>query len=282
MGVRYRLGVSGFVAERGNRHDWAWLAAFPVRHFELSTLYAGEELAEALGRLRPASFGVHWPLRAPSAPAAGLAEPLLLQSSRAAFHSELQAIHAALRGSGAAYVLVHFPQRGEAWPDPPELEARLELLAGLATELGLEVLLEPKERLIAPGGLSGFVQRVPLLPPGVALCLDTSDWRTAAHHLGCGPEPLAGRAAAFHLHSMHVRPESGGHYLHAPPWVEPGPEPAWPEVLQPEPGELQLQAARERVVTVQVELDPRYAARLPDSLRAVRRRLGALGWVEEA
>jgi sugar phosphate isomerase/epimerase len=274
--VRYRLGVSAFVEDGPAGHDWDALASLGVRHFELSMLRAGEPLPRVLGRLRPASFGVHWPLLAED----GMATRLL-DTREAAFAAHLEAMRRRLRGSGAAYVLVHFSQREERWPESSEISRRLEALAALAAELGIEVVLEPKESVGRPDGLASFARRAPHLPAGVSLCLDTNDWISAARHL---PEPMAllgARAAYFHLHAMHLRPDGSGLYLHAPPWVEPGPDPAWPEVLQPDPAEMEALAVPGRAATVQVEVHPRYRARMAQALDAVRRRLAAAGWIEE-
>lgn len=281
--MRYRLGVSAFVADRrlldpghGQGHDWAVLRGLGVEHCELSMLGADESLPSALALLQPASFGVHWPLLA----ADGL-DLQLLASTPAQFAAGLELIRRRLQGTGAAYVLLHFGQRGERWPAQAELAGRLGALADLGRGLGLEIVLEPKQSLAQPDGLVEFAARVPALPAGVSLCLDTNDWHTAVHRHGCPRGRLAGRAAHFHLHAMHLRPDGSGLYLHAPPWCDQGEDPPWPELRQPDAGELGELADPGRVVRVQLELHPRYLGRAAAAVVAARERLGAQGWVEQ-
>ncbi len=273
--VTYRLGVSAFVVDGPAGHDWNALAPLSVRHYELSALHGPADLQQAVAALRPASFGIHWPLHA----ADGLAYACL-SSTADAFANFLERIRDRVTGTGASYVLVHLAQRGEVWPDDGVVAARLWALHVLAAELGVEVVLEPKESIAQGDGLSGYVERVRQLPPGLALCLDTNDWASARRHLARGPDCLAGRAAYFHLHAMHVRPDSGRLYLHAPPWVPPGGDPDWPELHHPDPADLDVFAARDRTVTVQIEVHPRYGAQMPNAVTAVRERLAGLGWRE--
>lgn len=274
--VRYRLGLSAFVGEGASGHAWSDLARLPARHYEIGTLHGADRLPAALEVLRPASFGIHWPLYA-----ADGQDYQLLASPPATFEALLACVRDRVAGSGARYVLVHLGQRREPWPDPLEVRRRLAALADLARGLGVEVILEPKESVAQGDGLSGFVACVPWpLPPGLGLCVDTNDWASARRHLGRGPQCLAGRASHFHLHAMHVRPDTGGLYLHAPPWVGPGGDPPWPEVRQPEAEHLDVMAARGRGVMVHLEVHPRYRARMPEAIAAVRGRLARLGWRE--
>ncbi len=275
MTVSYRLGVSAFVAESATGHDWAALARLPVRHFEIGALQDREALDAAAAVLHPASMGIHWPLYRADGGAYHL-----LAAEPSEFAELMGRIRQRLAGSGAAYLLMHLGQRGEPWPDADRVHERLAGLAALGRDLGLELVLEPKESVAQGDGLSGFVGRVSALPPGTALCVDTNDWASARRHLGRGVDCLAGRAQYFHLHAMHVRPDSGGLYLHAPPWVPPGADPAWPEVAQPSPEELDRMADRARAVAVQVEVHPRYLARMPEALAAVRATLAGMGWRE--
>lgn len=276
MTVRYRLGVCGLAVSGPARHDWAALGGLGPRRFEIGMLDSGEDLPAALAALRPTAFGVHWPLRAEDGH-----DMRLLEGDRAAFTGALRAIERRMAGTGAAYVLVHLSQRGEAWPEASELEARLHGLADLAHALGMEVVLEPKEAVGAPDGLAAFASRVGALPAGLAFCLDCNDWCSARRHLPPGAVPRVG-AAHVHLHAMHLRPDGSGLYLHAPPWVDPGPVPGWPDMIQPDADELARLADGTRPVAINLEVDPRYLARMPDCLAAVRAHLRAAGWREEA
>ena len=273
--VLYRLGISAFVGEGEAGHDWDALSRLPVRHFEIGTLHGSEVLHDATGALRPLSFGVHWPLYASDGQAYEL-----LASPPGTFAALLSRMRDRVAGTGARYLLVHLAQRREVWPEDEVVTDRLRQLAALAAELAVEVVLEPKESVARGDGLSGYVTRAPRLPAGLAMCLDTNDWASARRHLGRGPDCLAGRAAYFHLHAMHVRPDGGGLYLHAPPWVGPGGDPPWPDVKQPEGSDLDVMAERGRPVTVQIEVHPRYRARMPGAIAAVRSQLAGLGWRE--
>lgn len=273
--MRYRLGLCGFTVSGPGGHDWRALGRLGPRRFEISMLGPDEDLEAVLGALRPAAFGVHWPLRAGDG--VGLR---LLGCDRPAFSAALERIGGAMAGTGAAYVLVHLSQRGEPWPDASELSARLAALSDLARGLGMEIVLEPKEAVGASDGLAAFASRVAALPQGLALCLDTNDWRSARRHLPPDAVPRVG-AAYLHLHAMHLRPDGSGLYLHAAPWVDPGPVPGWPEIVQPDAVELACLADRARPVTVNLEVDPRYRPRMPDCLEAVRAQLRAAGWEEE-
>jgi len=242
---------------------------------ELNQLGPGEDLAGFLRAVRPSLFGVHWPL-CPGDPR----DLRLLGSDRAGFEEALARLGRRMAGTGAAYVLVHFPERGEPWPGQAEVGERVWALGALARELGMDVVLEPKEPVAEPGGLAAFASSGLRLPPGVAFCLDTNDWRNACRHLPPATAPAV-PATHFHLHAMHLRPDGSGLYLHAPPWVDPGPDPGWPELLQPDPAELARLAGPASPVAVNVEVDPRYATRMLACLEAVRGRLAAAGWLEE-
>lgn len=273
--VVYRLGVSAFVCDGPAGHDWTALSRLPVRHYEIGTLHGADTLEGTVETLRPGTFGIHWPLRV-----ADGHDYHLLASSPEAFEVLLVRIRDSITATGTRYVLVHLGQRGEPWPDQVTVSRRLTDLAACAADLGVEIVLEPKESVAHGDGLSGFVERLPVLPAGLALCVDSNDWASAGRHLRRGPECLAGRAAYFHIHSLHVRPDSGGLYLHAPPWVAPGDDPPWPELRQPEAADLEVMAERGRAVTVQIEVHPRYRARLPEAIAAVRAHLARLGWRE--
>gem|GEM_PF-5553915 len=294
MSARYRLGLSAFVVDRGvlgrppaglhptapavpSGHDWAALRGFGVRHYELSMLAGADALSRALDALAPASFGIHWPLLAGD----GL-DLRLLSSTPTEFDRHLEVIRRRVDGCGADYLLVHFGQRGERWTGADEVARRLDALADMGRGLDMEIVLEPKQSLGLRDGLVEFSERVSRLPPGIALCMDVNDWATAVHRHGCPTDRFAGRAAYFHLHAMHVRPDGSGLYLHAPPWIDAGADPPWPDLRQPEPAVLEMLAARGRVLTVQLEVHPRYVGRAGAAVRAARERLSRLGWVEEA
>lgn len=257
------------------RYVWEALHPLPVRQFEISLLRDRAELGVVQHSLQPAAFGVHWPLL--------MEDPVdvrLLECAESAFRRTLVRMGEVMAGSGAEYLLVHVPQRGERWPAPPVAAARLEALAQLGRTLGMRVVLEPKEGVGGvPDGVCAFAAHVRSLPAGVALCVDVSDWLTAQDNLGRAPA-LAVSATHFHHHARHVQPD-GPYYRHAPPWVPLPPEPGWtvrnvsPHLLQ------QLSAgAGPAPVVLCVEVVHRYLPLLPAALRAVRRRMAEMGWVE--
>ena len=308
--LTYHLAVSGLIthAQWGSRHDWAVLRGMPVRRYEISMLSDASELTEFRTMLRPKAFGVHWPLYATDP-----RQLNLLQGDEASYTQALTLIAQRLRGTGAAYVLVHFPERGELWPGREIVGARLDALADLARQLGLSIALEPKETIIQAGGaaaraasrdagmphpgsatsaaaqyatqalegrVSGFrafAERVTVLPDGVTFCLDVSDWQTACDNGNGWKAPTLG-ASAFHLHARHVQP-GGPFYRHAAPWVELRPEPGW-TVRNVTPADLAALAARGRPVWLCLEIVHHYLDRLPAALTTVRRELARAGWEE--